>query len=103
MELQELKSSDGFICFTLTSGLIVSCLSTLVLLITLELLKLLVRVQLSDTLMTEEVLEADNESDAISLEFKQADGTHITYVVDLKQVRGLLLIMLLFLKRKLCA
>ena len=58
--------------------------------------------------MTEEVLEADNENDAISVEFKQADETHITLVLDFKQVTGgpvyrLLLIMLLCLKRKSCA
>lgn len=50
--------------------------------------ELRVRVRLSDGLVTEEVLEADSERDAISLEFKQGDGTLITYVADFKQVRG---------------
>lgn len=50
--------------------------------------ELRVRVRLSDGLVTEEVLEADSEKDAISLEFKQGDGTLITFVADFKQVRG---------------
>ena len=41
-------------------------------------------VRLSDRRVTEEVLETDNERDAISL--KQVDGTLITFV-DFKQVR----------------
>lgn len=49
--------------------------------------ELRVRVRLSDGLVTEEVLEADSERDSISLEFKQGDGTLITYVADFKQVR----------------
>lgn len=49
--------------------------------------ELRVRVRLSDGLVTEEVLEADSERDTISLEFKQGDGTLITYVADFKQVR----------------
>ena len=50
--------------------------------------ELRVRVRLSDGLVTEEVLEADNERDSISLEFKQGDGTLITFVADFKQVRA---------------
>lgn len=50
--------------------------------------ELRVRVRLSDGLVTEEVLEADSEKDSISLEFKQGDGTLITFVADFKQVRG---------------
>lgn len=49
--------------------------------------ELRVRVRLSDGLITEEVLEADSEKDSISLEFKQGDGTLITFVADFKQVR----------------
>lgn len=51
--------------------------------------ELRVRVRLADGLVTEEVLEADSERDSISLEFKQGDGTLITYVADFKQVRRL--------------
>lgn len=50
--------------------------------------ELRVRVRLSDGLVTEEVLEADSERDAISLEFKQGDGTLVTFVADFKQVRA---------------
>ena len=50
--------------------------------------ELRVRVRLTDGLVTEEVLEADGERDLISLEFKQGDGTLITFVADFKQVRG---------------
>lgn len=50
--------------------------------------ELRVRVRLSDGLVTEEVLEADSDRDSISLEFKQGDGTLITFVADFKQVRG---------------
>lgn len=52
--------------------------------------ELRVRVRLADGLVTEEVLEADSEKDTISLEFKQGDGTLVTYVADFKQVRSLL-------------
>ncbi|XP_056139855.1 out at first protein homolog [Lampris incognitus] len=47
--------------------------------------ELRVRVRLSDGLITEEVLEADSERDSISLEFKQGDGTLITFVADFLQ------------------
>ena len=50
--------------------------------------ELRVRVRLTDGLVTEEVLEADSEKDAISLEFKQGDGTLITFLADFKQVRS---------------
>lgn len=50
--------------------------------------ELRVRVRLIDGLVTEEVLEADSERDSISLEFKQGDGTLITFVADFKQVRA---------------
>lgn len=50
--------------------------------------ELRVRVRLSDGVVTEEVLEADSERDSVSLEFKQGDGTLITFVVDFKQVRS---------------
>lgn len=49
--------------------------------------ELRVRVRLTDGLVTEEVLEADSEKDSISVEFKQGDGTLITFMVDFKQVR----------------
>uniref|UniRef100_A0A1A8BRT4 Out at first protein homolog n=1 Tax=Nothobranchius kadleci TaxID=1051664 RepID=A0A1A8BRT4_NOTKA len=47
--------------------------------------ELRVRVRLSDGLVAEEVLEADSERDSISLEFKQGDGTLITFLADFKQ------------------
>lgn len=47
--------------------------------------ELRVRVRLADGLITEEILEADSEKDSISLEFKQGDGTLITFVADFKQ------------------
>ncbi|XP_007229451.2 out at first protein homolog [Astyanax mexicanus] len=47
--------------------------------------ELKVRVRLADGHITEEVLEADNEQDSVTLEFKQADGTLITFVADFKQ------------------
>ena len=50
--------------------------------------ELRVRVRLADGLITEEVLEADSDRDTISVEFKQGDGTLITFVADFKQVRG---------------
>lgn len=50
--------------------------------------ELRVRVRLADGLVTEEVLEADSDRDLISVEFKQGDGTLITFVADFKQVRG---------------
>lgn len=50
--------------------------------------ELRVRVRLSDGAVTDEVLEADSERDSISLEYKQGDGTLITFVADFKQVRG---------------
>lgn len=53
--------------------------------------ELRVRVRLSDGLVTEEVLEADSERDTVSVEFKQGDGTLITYVADFKQVRDVVL------------
>lgn len=53
--------------------------------------ELRVRVRLADGLVTEEVLEADSERDSVSLEFKQGDGTLITFLADFKQVRRLLM------------
>nr|XP_057936566.1 out at first protein homolog [Doryrhamphus excisus] len=47
--------------------------------------ELRVRVRLADGLVTDEVLEADSERDAISVEFKQGDGTLVTFVADFKQ------------------
>ncbi|XP_067102417.1 out at first protein homolog [Osmerus mordax] len=47
--------------------------------------ELRVRVRLADGQITEEVLEADVENDSITLEFKQGDGTLITFVADFKQ------------------
>ncbi|XP_076831957.1 out at first protein homolog [Brachyhypopomus gauderio] len=47
--------------------------------------ELKVRVRLGDGQITEEVLEADSERDSITLEFKQGDGTLITFVADFKQ------------------
>ncbi|XP_058489975.1 out at first protein homolog [Solea solea] len=47
--------------------------------------ELRVRVRLVDGHVTEEVLEADSERDSISVEFKQGDGTLITFVADFKQ------------------
>lgn len=38
--------------------------------------------------MNEEVFEVDNERDAISLEFKQGDGTLIIFVADFKPMRS---------------
>lgn len=76
-------------CVSTVSVRILTSLCALVLLITLVLgSELRVRVRLADGLVTEEVLEADSERDAISLEFKQGDGTLITFVADFKQVRG---------------
>ena len=48
--------------------------------------ELKVRVRLPDGQITNEVLEADSERDSISLEYKQGDGTLITFVADFKQV-----------------
>ena len=71
-----MKSSDRFLCITAASGRILSRLCALVLLVALGLgSELRVRVRLSDGLVTEEVLELDNERQAISREFKQKDGT----------------------------
>ncbi|KAM6973489.1 out at first protein homolog [Aplochiton taeniatus] len=47
--------------------------------------ELRVRVRLADGQITEEVLEADNEKDSISIEFRHGDGTLITFVADFKQ------------------
>ncbi|XP_061734239.1 out at first protein homolog [Nerophis ophidion] len=47
--------------------------------------ELRVRVRLADGLVTEEVLEADSERDVISVEFKQGDGTLVTFLADFKQ------------------
>lgn len=76
-------------CASAASARIVARLCALVLVVAAGLgSELRVRVRLSDGLVTEEVLEADSERDAISLEFKQGDGTLITYVADFKQVSG---------------
>ncbi|XP_059370442.1 out at first protein homolog [Carassius carassius] len=47
--------------------------------------ELKVRVRLADGQITDELLEADSERDSISVEFKQGDGTLITFVADFKQ------------------
>lgn len=47
--------------------------------------ELKVRVRLADGQITNEVLEADSERDSITLEYKQGDGTLITFVADFKQ------------------
>ncbi|XP_028825395.1 out at first protein homolog [Denticeps clupeoides] len=47
--------------------------------------ELRVRVRLADGQIAEEVLEADSEKDSISLEYKQADGTLISFLADFKQ------------------
>lgn len=47
--------------------------------------ELKVRVRLSDGELTEELLEADSETDSILLEYRLADGTLITFLADLKQ------------------
>lgn len=47
--------------------------------------ELKVRVRLADGQITDEVLEADGEKDSITVEFKQGDGTLITFVADFKQ------------------
>lgn len=76
-------------CISPVSVRVLTSLCVLVLLITLVLgSELRVRVRLVDGIITEEVLEADSERDSISLEFKQGDGTLITFVADFKQVRG---------------
>lgn len=76
-------------CASAASARIVARLCALVLVVAAGFgSELRVRVRLSDGLVTEEVLEADGERDAISLEFKQGDGTLITFVADFKQVRG---------------
>lgn len=75
-------------CISAASVRILTRLCALVLVVAVGLgSELRVRVRLSDGLVTEEVLEADSEKDTISLEFKQGDGTLITYVADFKQVR----------------
>ncbi len=48
--------------------------------------ELKVRVRLADGQITDELLEADSERDSITVEFKQGDGTLITFVADFKQV-----------------
>lgn len=48
--------------------------------------ELKVRVRLEDGQVAEESLQADNERDCITLEFRKADGTFITYLADFKQV-----------------
>ncbi|XP_023681976.1 out at first protein homolog [Paramormyrops kingsleyae] len=47
--------------------------------------ELKVRVRLVDGQVAEETLEADSEQDIITLEFKQRDGTLITFVADFKK------------------
>ncbi|KAG5843782.1 hypothetical protein ANANG_G00154560 [Anguilla anguilla] len=61
-------------------------LVTLILLISFSVCsELKVRVRLADGQITEETLEADSERDSITVEFKQGDGTLITFVADFKQ------------------
>lgn len=50
--------------------------------------ELKVRVRLSDGQIAEELLEADSDKDSITLEYRQSDGTLITFVADFKQVRS---------------
>ncbi|KAF7699955.1 out at first protein homolog [Silurus meridionalis] len=47
--------------------------------------ELKVKVRLPDGRITEELLEADSERDSITLEYRQTDGTLITFVADFKQ------------------
>ncbi|XP_053308221.1 out at first protein homolog [Spea bombifrons] len=47
--------------------------------------ELKVRVRLDDGQVTEESLQADSERDCITLEFRKADGTFVTYLADFKQ------------------
>ncbi|XP_067293906.1 out at first protein homolog [Pseudorasbora parva] len=47
--------------------------------------QLTVLVRLNDGQITEELLEADSEKDIITVEFKQADGTLITFLSDFKR------------------
>lgn len=76
-------------CISAASVRILTRLCALVLVVAVGLgSELRVRVRLADGLVTEEVLEADSEKDAITLEFKQGDGTLITFVADFKQVSG---------------
>ncbi|CAL1570426.1 unnamed protein product [Knipowitschia caucasica] len=65
--------------------LLLTLWSALVVVVVVQGSELRVRVRLEDGLITEEVLEADSERDSISLEFKQGDGTLVTFVVDFKQ------------------
>lgn len=76
-------------CVSAASVQILTRFCALVLVVSVGLASdLRVRVRLADGLVTEEVLEADSEKDSISVEFKQGDGTLITFVVDFKRVRG---------------
>ncbi|CDQ62176.1 unnamed protein product [Oncorhynchus mykiss] len=73
-------------CFPPVSARINTFLWALIFLTTFGLCsELKVRVRLADGQITEEVLEADSEKDSITLEFKQQDGTLITFVADFKQ------------------
>ncbi|XP_056108892.1 out at first protein homolog isoform X2 [Rhinichthys klamathensis goyatoka] len=47
--------------------------------------QLTVLVRLNDGQITEELLEADSKKDIITVEFKQADGTLITFLSDFKR------------------
>ncbi|XP_069038736.1 out at first protein homolog [Lepisosteus oculatus] len=47
--------------------------------------ELKVRVRVADGQVAEETLEADSERDVITVEFRQGDGTLITFVADFKQ------------------
>lgn len=83
-----MKCSNRFLCITAASGGILSRLHALVLLITLGLSSEL-WVQLSEGLVTEEVLEAGNERDVISLDFKQGDRGHTTFVLEFEEVSSI--------------
>lgn len=48
--------------------------------------RLTVLVRLNDGQITEELLEADSEKDIITVEFRQTDGTLITFLSDFKRV-----------------
>lgn len=48
--------------------------------------QLTVLVRLNDGQITEEQLEADSEKDIITVEFRQTDGTLITFLSDFKRV-----------------
>ncbi|KAM4703687.1 out at first protein homolog [Rhinophrynus dorsalis] len=60
-----------------------------------SLAELKVRVRLEDGQITEESLQADSERDCITLEFRKADGTFVTYLADFKQDVKILRVLIL--------